>query len=337
MGKLKKPTKSQSRSQRTAQWVTFVVLFCFVMGSVVIGGLSFRSGQSIQIPPTKGSAAPRTSPKENPVHHWQEVVALNPKDPFALRNLARAWVNEGKFSEARKAAQDALLLSPADLLTLELQGQIAQKQGNIEEATGYFKKAVKRNPEDHMLLFELAQSLTVSGKHEEAAKYYERVIAIKPESPEGIRSRLALLNAAMYEKKFDEAKKQAFALYRMAPGDPRLLLRIGEIYEAQNQLPQALLYYERVRKAEPRDAYLSAHLAELYAKTGNESRASSLWLELIQNDKNAPEPKLRLALIDKKIGKKEEAKDLLERALKDVEKQKNDGLKSEILNALKGL
>lgn len=329
-----KPNKSRRRVQRIARWVTFLVLFSFVMGSVIIGGLSFRSGSVQKTPSPVNTPGPSPSLLDE-VKRWEEAVKLNPKDPFSLRNLARAQLERGNLPAARSAVDRAMKLSPGDLLNFELAGQIALREGKADQAIGYFKKVVGFSPHDPVLLFELAQALDFLAKPKEAKKYFKEIISIRPNSMEGIRARLFLLKQAMYEKQYGKAEEQAMALHTLFPKDSEILVRLGEIFEQEKKFSQAILYYEKARSNRPKDLLLSSHLAGVYSKAGKPEQAAALWTEVIQKNANDPEPKFELALIDKKLGKKNEAKDLLERALNEAKSRKNQALQNKVEKELK--
>lgn len=239
------------------------------MGSVIIGGLSFRSGRMAQSPPVQNlrGLSPKIANGEDEVRRWQAAANATPNDPWVFRNLARALAAQGKFPDAEKAAQKALALSPQNDLNFELLGEIKAREGKVSEAVSFFKKAVKTRPKDPALLFELAETLTKSGKDDEAAAYYKAIVAANPQSIEGVRSRLALLDLDFYQKKYEEAKVQALALLALAPKEPRLLIKLGEIFEAEKKLPEAISYYEKAKQISPNDPELLRHLAELHSKT----------------------------------------------------------------------
>jgi len=143
--------------------------------------------------------------------------------------------------------------------------------------------------------------------------------------------------AALQSHDYAEARKMAKALYQAAPDIPDTLRLLGLVAEQEKHPAEALLYYEKVLKKNPDDLTLMSTMAHLYGDAGKNDQAAAFFMELIKKDPTNPENKYELALIDKKIEKNAEAKDLLERSMKEAETGKNELLKKKIEAALKGL
>lgn len=143
-----------AKTKKWLQAITLVVLFSFIAGSIIVGGLSFRS---IKAPKTP--AAPREPQAQDALQSWREAAKQNPRDPFILRNLSRALLENGKIAEAKETLAKAKALSPNDPLNEELAGLIALAEKNPGEAVVAFKKALSLKPKDPIFEFELAQAM----------------------------------------------------------------------------------------------------------------------------------------------------------------------------------
>jgi len=313
--------------------VTIIILFSFVTGSIIVGGLSFRSSQNLKTP----STTPATDNADDEIGRWQEAVKLNPQDPFALRNLARAEMRAGKFPEAKKALEEAVKYSPKDPLTYELLGQLSLAMGKGADGVAQFQKALALKPGDVMLTYELALAYSLFGDPASALTYYRQVVQKTPRSKEGLNARFAMVGIYKEQGNFKNAEKEALNLEASFPNNPQIISTLVDIYEKEKDWRKAIFNAEKLRKLEPSDTTLAIRLAGFYEKSGDWMEAQKIWADLISKSPQNPDYKYQMAVTDKKTGKNAEAKDLLERAQQEATEEKNKTLIQKIEAEVKGL
>lgn len=328
----KEAKKSRTRFQKTVQWVTILILFSFVTGSIIVGGLSFRSSQNVKTPSPVNSEAKGA----DEIKRWKEAAKLNTNDPFTLRNLARAQMQAEKLSDAQKTLLSAEKKSPNDPLTLELLGQLYLALGKGKEAVGQFMKALKAKPDDIMLNYETALSYSLFGDEERALPYYEKAAQRGGNSREGLSARFAILQIYLRQGDFKKAETIGLSLEKAIPGNPKILQSLVDVFNHEKKWAEALTCQEKLKNAEP-STENTVRLADLYMKNRNPAEAGKIWLDLISKNPNNPSYKYELALVDKKTGKSAEAKDLLNRALKEAAGEHDEALKEKIEAKLRGL
>lgn len=158
--------------------------------------------------------------REVALAQFRELVALNPKLPEAHLGVARCALmgkNSGDdLSEARNAADAALLLRPNDFDALHWRGLVAYKQQKPDEAMEWQRKAVLIKPNHPQGLYGLGIAYSAQGKTDEALAYVARAHALDPEQEEYL-TQLSLIESVL---KGDHAKAVAHSSASMALPDP---------------------------------------------------------------------------------------------------------------------
>lgn len=127
-------------------------------------------------------------------------------------------------------------------------------------------------------------------KWDDAAVYYRQALELSPDNP----LVLSNLGLALHEmKEFDEALVCYQSAAKAAPDDPLPLERMGQIYAALNQNEQAIIN--------------SLRAAELNLKSKSLNRAIENLEFVISLQPDNIHAHLRLAIINEKMGNKEEA------------------------------
>lgn len=153
---IKMLSQHNPKTRKWLQIITLLVMLSFLAGILIVGGLSFRSGPPKQTPANPRSAV--TTAARDELRQWEEAAKQNPRDPFVLRGLTRAQLENGEISEAKNTLAKAARLSGTDPLNEELFGLIALSEGNPKEAAAAFKKALELKPKDAIFQFELSQA-----------------------------------------------------------------------------------------------------------------------------------------------------------------------------------
>lgn len=166
-------SKKSSKSKKFIYLVSLFVLFSFIVGSFIMGGISFYTMKEEERSRPSSSPNPLFPPNRS-LKEWEEEARRFPRDSFILHRYAQVLLGTGKLDEAEKAAKKAVKLAPGDPLNYELLGQIQLERGQAQEAIEQIRKALRLKPDNPVFQFELTQA-------EEAAKKNEaRHILRKP-------------------------------------------------------------------------------------------------------------------------------------------------------------
>jgi Flp pilus assembly protein TadD len=114
---------------------------------------------------------------------YRRALALEPRDPAILGNLAALYTGLGREREA-KAALTLADLRLATPYTILARGDLEAIDGRIEEALRYYRRAARADPtipEPHLSIARLTRS---AGRTDEARREAERALKLDPENSE---------------------------------------------------------------------------------------------------------------------------------------------------------
>lgn len=219
----KAPIRYEKRRTKILQIILFVLLF-FV--SMFIGNKAFRyfkASQKEKVIMTsktlgdvksivdKSEGASKTTPKDkvkssvklfvyrgNPqfVEELKKKFLEKPDDAGSANNLSVALLEQGKYEEALKYAERAIIISPDNAYFWNNLGVILTYMNLFEEAEKCFKKAIEINKEVGMFYYNLANMYERKGAFDLAQQnyfiYLSKNDTIYPDNLEKVRKKLAV-------------------------------------------------------------------------------------------------------------------------------------------------
>ena len=179
--------------------------------------------------------------------HFDRAVVANPRYAPALAGRGEALLALGERNEALESFEAALAADP-QLETLRSRVEVLRFRGLQDDLAE-------------------ARKLADSGRLDEARKAYATAIAASPQSPFLLRELAAVERRA---GDFPAALGHAQQAAELDPNDPRSQILIGEIYEAQKDLPKAIEAYSAALVLEPSDE-LAARVEDLRERAAFEA------------------------------------------------------------------
>ena len=161
---------------------------------------------------------------------YQSALERQPRDPEALRGLARAYLKTARPELAGAPLQTAYEDSPNDPKLLQLIGVADDLLGQHAEAQARYRRGLELLPADVGLKLDLALSLALTGDYDKAIAELTP-IANSPMSTPPIR--------------------QALALVYGLKGDRPMAERLGQIDLEPSSVQHNLAYYDRLRQLSP--------------------------------------------------------------------------------------
>ena len=125
---------------------------------------------------------------------YRAALAREPRDPAALRGLARAYLRTGKPELALEPLGIAYEQAPDDPKLLQLIGVAEDFAGRHAAAQTRYRRGLEFLPSDRGLSVNLALSLALSGEYGDAVAVLSPV-ALGPGGTSGERQTLALIYA----------------------------------------------------------------------------------------------------------------------------------------------
>jgi tetratricopeptide (TPR) repeat protein len=285
---------------------------------------------------------------EDAIRNWEAAVAASPNDFRSRRALGLAYAEQGHgIEKAAAQLEKAIHADPAHVRTLNDLSTIYAQAGRFDEQLAVLKKALARSPNDDNLAEGVLTANLIKGAYGEA----DKLIASHRFGPRhrsyGLRDKYRFMRYAMGAAAFkkgdaSEAVKQFEAALNppvslgvddfTSQTSPRRDYYIGRAYEAQGRAEEARRAYERAvtgveNLSGDADSWSSEnfHMVLALERLGRKDEAVRLAQRFenyarSQFDSTRPlrraESRYLLALVAKRGGRVDEAKRLMEEAVK---------------------
>lgn len=236
-----------------------------------------------------------------PVVLPKQVEAIKaPENKEDMRKVFLDLFKDGKLKESLELAEAYLKKYPHDLMAAFFAGNINFQLSHFEEAIVHFIKSIELDPFHIQAHSNLGLSYYRCGKIQEAIDYFKKTLQLKPDLSV-IRFNLA-----------------------------SLLLKTNRWEDAVRQFEEGMKY-------QAPGAKILTNLAFAYQKIGNFEKAAENYRKAVALDPKDPGNYYNLALILVRTGPRNEAMQLLQRALTEVPVS-SPGLKSvrDLIERLKG-
>ena len=159
---------------------------------------------------------------------YRSALDRQPRDPEALRGLAKAYLKTSRPELAGGPLQIAYEDSPNDPKLLQLVGVTDDLLGQHREAQARYRRGLELAPADRGLRVNLALSLGLTGNYEEA---------------------ISLLGPLATGPGSTPRERQTLALIYGLKGDRAAAERLGKLDVEQSAVVTNLEYYERLKRS----------------------------------------------------------------------------------------
>ena len=161
---------------------------------------------------------------------FNAALARNPRDPEALRGLARAYLLTGKPELAGQPLSLAYKDTPDDPKLLQLVGVADDFAGQHEEAQARYRRGLELQPGDPGLSLNLALSLALTGNYPQA---------------------IAILGPIAAAPTASARERQTLSLIYGLMGDRPAAERLARVDLEPQAAQRNLAYYESLRRLSP--------------------------------------------------------------------------------------
>ena len=211
------------------------------------------------------------------IEAYTSAITASPQNPTLYIALARVQVWAGKYTDAEKNAENALLLDNSNSMALAVHAWAMNFQpGRNGEALADIEQAVEKDPNNPVILSYYVEILVDSGfdNYQKAIDLSKVVVALDPNIVETHRARGYLLNATNVDgsnielaiHEYDEAIK-------INPNLGLLYMEQGQNYRAISARDEAIKAFTVANTLNPPDPEPDYWISRTYATFGEYSKA----------------------------------------------------------------
>ncbi len=184
--------------------------------------------------------------------HIKKAIELKPDEAKFHYLLGQAYIEKGKFEEARDAFERSLELNDKNADAHIMLAKVTDQLGRKKESADELKKALAIDPERKAVVLELGQKLEDLNQMADALDLYT-------------------------------------AQFKKEPGNGALAVRIGRIHQQNGNRPNAIKFFRIALKINPGDASAHYRLGYLFKDAGQNKEALKSFQMYLKLAPNAPD------------------------------------------------
>jgi len=218
-------------------------------------------------------------------------LELNQESSGVNYTIAEAYARSGKYVEALKYAEKALVLDETNKYNFLLVAHLYEQEKKYSQAIKIYQEMFKKLPDADEYYFELAAIYSYQNKYEDALKIYDKI-----EKKFGISEDVSLAKQKIFLKnsKIDLAIEESKKLIKQFPGDEKYSIFLSELLLSNKRKPEAILILEDLIKRNPEQSEARVLLSELYRDRGDGSKANSEMEKAFSNPEMGLDTKARM-------------------------------------------
>jgi len=217
----------------------------------------------------------------------KEGVKTNGMVAQELFVQANQQLDSGEFAAAAKLYTRAAKHDP-DRWDIPMNMAIAySRNAQFSEALGAIETSFRNGGDkDPVVFFNLGNIYQERGMYAQAIDAYRSALALE-EKPE-VDTLVNLGAAYLFIFSYDDAQATFEHTHQLYPDDPRSLHGIGLIYQTKSLYPEALDYYERVHRIDPKFSMAYFNKAWVLAAMDRHDEAIRSMEMYVDRDPNGP-------------------------------------------------
>jgi cellulose synthase operon protein C len=198
----------------------------------------------------------------------RQVADRHPKLAFGHLLLGDVAMARRQRTPALEAYRRAHQVQPTTMTLLKVFGVLAGQDGGAP-AIQLAEQWIKANPKDAEVTLALADAKARAGDFSGARRAYETLIALSPDNASAMNN----LANVLFQLKDPGAMKMAEAALAKSPGDANIIDTIGWFLLQSGQTDRALQQFRDARLRAPENPEIRYHLAEALARSGRKAEA----------------------------------------------------------------
>ncbi len=240
----------------------------------------------------------------------EKELAIRPSDVTTLRALARVARASGNLEKALSHLVEARRLAPQSPVVLYDFGVTALKMDLVLDALPVFEQLHREHPLEPAYLYGLAAAQWRKGDTAETTRLMDQYVKAQPRDPAG----WYLFGAALLRQERTAEAQAALQRSVNLKADPDTEYLLGVSVDKLGNRAAAIKIFQRVVQAHPDHAASHGALGAAYREAGNYAGARIELEKAIGLDANDLRANYQLGLVYAKLGEKEAAKKMFDRA-----------------------
>ncbi len=216
---------------------------------------------------------------------YEAALKSDPGNAQILAEYAATLADLGRTDDALQKAKQAVGIDPnnadAHLLIADIYSRARQDPKAQENAVAEYETVLKTDPENAPALAALGRLYVRSNQFAKAEQALQKLVIRQAESPEDL---FLLALSQVEQQKFNTALENVKRLLQYNPGNTRVLMLLGFIYERIGDNDKALASYQEVLKLQPDNSEAKRHVASLLAEKGKTKDATEMLEELAKRN-----------------------------------------------------
>ena len=180
------------------------------------------------------------------------------------------------------------------------------------EANGLLIELLQDDPQNPKALSLLAGVMAALGNVEEGMTLSRQALAIQPEL---FLVQVMAAHVCTFAKEFERAETHFQNALSKSPKDAGTLYSYAHNLLAQSRFEDALKQFEKVVQLEPLNHDAQVKTAALHGRLGNFEHAKAILTDLLDDSPRDPEALNELGLVQKSLGRDEDALTLFQKAV----------------------
>jgi protein O-mannosyl-transferase len=205
----------------------------------------------------------RTLDYRSEITLWQDTVAKSPKKSLVHNNLATAYMDAERLSEAEQELALTLKLNPGQSDAYANFGHIQFRQKNWEKAVEEFDRAIGFGSNKSDTFYFAGLSRIKQGAKVEAIAFLQKAASIQPHKS---HYHFELGNVYRDLKYFDEALHEFFFTLTIQPNHPQAQNNIGVIFWNLKAYDKAEVAFKKALGMQQNLPEIHYNLANLYLR-----------------------------------------------------------------------
>jgi tetratricopeptide (TPR) repeat protein len=255
------------------------------------------------------------------IEEYKLALNADPESPYLNAHLAELYFQTGRVRDAISAAQDEIKKNPDNLEAHKLLGRIylrslgnTQNGGPSDEmlklAVDEYARIVQLEPNSTENRLLLGRLYTLNHDSVHAEEQFKAAQKIDPDSED-----VVLNIAGLYSEQGDN--KRAIQVLTALPDDDqtaKTLYALGQTYDQIKDTKNALVAYQKAFDLEPDNLDVERALAQAQLADGQDEAALKSFKDVAAGDTSDPQSLLRIAEIERRQGKYDDALATLKKA-----------------------